>query len=218
MQQVFITGATGYIGSALIRRLYEYRDIFQITALVRKGSEHKLPEWCRHVQGDALDATTYQDKVPASCIFIHLVGVAHPSPSKKELFRKIDLVSIHEAVKASNHIGVDHFIYLSVAMFPNRLMRSFQLVRQEGEQLLMQQPFAKTFIRPWYVLGKGHWWPLILKPLYWLLKICPFDKLRKAAYALDTVYLRQLLRTIIRAMEEKPAGLAVYDVKDIKEF
>jgi len=41
MQTVFITGGTGYMGKRLIKRLLERK--YQVKALVRKGSEGKIP-------------------------------------------------------------------------------------------------------------------------------------------------------------------------------
>jgi hypothetical protein len=30
-----------------------------------------------------------------------------------------------------------------------------------------------TILRPWYVLGPGRQWPLLLKPMYWLMERIP---------------------------------------------
>ena len=108
-QNIFITGSTGYIGSRLIKALLTENDYY-IKALVRKGSENKISQGCEIVFGNALDAATYKDKIDRGCIFIHLIGVSHPSPRKKEAFKQIDLVSIQQAVKASVSAGVQHFI------------------------------------------------------------------------------------------------------------
>ena len=56
---------------------------FYVQALVRKGSEHKLPRDCEIIIGDPLNAASYQNKIAASATFVHLVGVAHPLPPKK---------------------------------------------------------------------------------------------------------------------------------------
>ena len=124
MQQVFITGGTGYIGTRLIRALQKDGN-FTIQALVRKGSENKLPKGCEMVTGDALDANSYKYHISPATTFVHLVGVAHPSPSKKTQFQNIDLVSIQEAVKAARDANTIHFIYLSVAMYPTKIMQDF---------------------------------------------------------------------------------------------
>jgi len=92
---IFLTGATGYVGRRLAAELI--RRGHAVTVLVRKGSEAKAAAGCAVVVGDALDAASYRDQVPKGCTFVHLVGVAHPSPAKGAQFRAIDLVSIQAA-------------------------------------------------------------------------------------------------------------------------
>jgi len=54
----------------------------EAVALVRPGSEHKLPAPCTPVLGDALGAASYEQHLAGCDKFIQLVGVAHPSPAK----------------------------------------------------------------------------------------------------------------------------------------
>src|SRR4030095_7816954 len=93
---IFITGGTGYIGSRLIKAIQEKKN-YSIRALVRKGSEHKLPSGCKIIYGDALKAETYKDQISPATTFVHLIGVPHPSPSKKALFKSVDAASIEKA-------------------------------------------------------------------------------------------------------------------------
>lgn len=97
--RVFITGGTGYIGSRLIPELLKRGH--EVRALVRKGSEHKLPGGCQAVIGNALDHTTYIASVPPSDTFVQLVGVAHPSPAKAAEFRSIDFASGRAGITAA---------------------------------------------------------------------------------------------------------------------
>jgi len=200
MQTIFITGGTGYIGTRLINALLKQGN-YGVQALVRKGSELKLPHGCEIIIGDALDATSYLHKIAPSAIFVHLVGVAHPSPSKKEQFKKIDFVSIKEAVKAATYAGVVHFIYLSVSMYPTKIMKDFQQVRAEGEELLLRTSLKTSFIRPWYVLGPGHWWPVLLKPFLFIAKFIPGKQ--EAAKQLDTVTITQIITTLLYAIKSQ---------------
>lgn len=215
MKTIFITGGTGYIGQRLINALLDDGS-FQIRALARKGSESRLPAACTIINGDALDAATYVNGITPADIFIHLIGVAHPAPSKKEQFRKIDLVSVQEAAKAASAAGIKYFVYLSVAMYPSGIMNTFQEVRAEGEKLLSEAPFTCLFVRPWYVLGPGHYWPLLLKPLYWLLKKMP--AYRQKAEALDTVGIQQLIGSICQHIKNPPASSTTLEVSDIKKY
>ncbi len=215
MQTVFITGGTGYMGSRLIKTLQKEGD-FQITALARKGSEHKLPAGCKLAVGNALDADSFSESVKGCDIFIHLIGVAHPSPAKKEQFRNIDLVSICQSVKAAKQAGVNHFIYVSVAAYPTKIMLEYQQARATGEVVLTTSGIPCTILRPWYVLGPGHWWPWLLKPLYKLAKWIPAYK--EAASKLDTVTLQQMIAVLKKAVTEKNSGIKYYEVADIKKY
>src|SRR5271166_5679142 len=112
-RRVFITGGTGYIGTALIPALLERGH--QVRVLVRPGSKARMPAKCEVVSGNALDAKSYRKLIRPADTFIHLVGVPHPSPAKAAEFRAIDLVSAREAISACADLGMRHFIYLSVA-------------------------------------------------------------------------------------------------------
>ena len=114
MQTIFITGGTGYIGSRLIKALQQ-KGGYRIKTLVRKGSEHKLPPGCEVIFGNALDASTYVDAVAGVDIFVHMIGVPHPSPAKKEAFKAIDLVSVQQAAKVIQEKKVPQVVYISVS-------------------------------------------------------------------------------------------------------
>jgi len=60
-----------------------------VCALARRGSENKLPAGVEIVTGDGLDAGTYRQRVIGADTFVHLVGVAHPSPAKADQFRSV---------------------------------------------------------------------------------------------------------------------------------
>lgn len=214
MKTIFITGGTGYIGSRLIRALVK-RGGYRVKALIRANSLSKLPAGCEAVIGDALDYTSYQQELETTAVFVHLVGVAHPSPAKAAAFRNIDLASVTEALKATAGKPIERFIYLSVAMYPTKIMAAFQSARAEGERLLLAAPFPSTFIRPWYVLGPGHWWPIILKPLYALMRIIPGR--RQMAAELSTVTIAQMINTLLKEIDHDAAGNRIIDVAAIKK-
>lgn len=210
---IFITGSTGYIGSRVIPELIIHG--YEVNALVRKGSESKLPVDCNIILGNALDKNSYEDTVKSCNTFIHLVGVPHPGPGKGEEFKKIDLVSIELAVSAALNAGVKHFIYLSVAQ-PAPVMKDFIEVRRKGEDLLRQSGMNVSFIRPWYVLGPGHYWPYILIPFYKLFELIPSAK--ETALRLGLVKINQIVKCISYSVQNPPDGIRIYHVKDIKKF
>jgi uncharacterized protein YbjT (DUF2867 family) len=61
---VFVTGGTGFLGRALIDALLA-RD-YPVHALVRPGSEARLPSRAVGVIGDALDGASFRPAAPGA--------------------------------------------------------------------------------------------------------------------------------------------------------
>jgi uncharacterized protein YbjT (DUF2867 family) len=209
---VFVTGGTGYLGRPLIAQLLERG--YRVRALARPGSENRLPPGTEIVTGNALDAATWADHVAPADTLVHLVGTPRPSPSKAELFRQVDLASIRAAVAAATRANVRHFVYLSVAQ-PAPIMKAYIAVRQRGEALIRDARLDATILRPWYVLGPGHWWPYALVPVYWLLRVLPSTA--ESARRLGLVTHRQMLNALVHAVEHPPNGVRIVDVPKIRE-
>ena len=184
-----------------------------VRALVRDGSERKLPAGAVAVRGNPLDRATFALQVAPSDTFVQLVGVPHPSPSKAQQFRDIDLVSVTGSAAAARAAGVRHFVYLSVAQ-PAPVMRDYVAVRAEGERLVRETGMAATFIRPWYVLGPGHRWPYLILPLYWLWALNP--RSRDTARRLYPVKLRSVVRAIADAVDAPPSGVRIIEAPEMR--
>jgi uncharacterized protein YbjT (DUF2867 family) len=210
-RDVFVTGGTGYIGQRLVSRLVG--NGHRVRALVRQGSEEKLPRGCQPVIGNALDASTFARAVRPGDTFVQLVGTPHPGPAKAAEFRSVDLVSVRESVSAASAAGVAHFLYISVA-HPSRVMREYIDVRVQGEAMIRDAGLRATILRPWYVLGPGHRWPYALVPFYWLMERIPST--RETARRLGLVTLPQMLGTLVWSVENPADGVRVLGVPEIK--
>ncbi len=208
---VFLTGGTGFLGRSLAAELL--RRGHRVRALVRPGSESRVVEGCEIVHGDALRAETYANNIAPADTFVHLVGVAHPGPSKANEFRAIDLVSCREAVSAAKQAGIQHFVYLSVAR-PAPMMKEYQAVRAEGERMITDSGIPATFVRPWYVLGPGRSWPIVLQPFYALARMFPAT--RDGANRLALVTLEQMTQTLAFAVEQPAERIQIFEPPQIK--
>ena len=144
---------------------------------------------------------------------MHLVGVSHPSPAKAEQFLTVDLASVAAAVPVAVTAGVKHFVYVSVAQ-PAPAMKAYVAARARAEQLIRDSGLSATFIRPWYVLGPGHWWPVLLLPGYWLAELIP--SIRPTARRIGLVSRTQMVRALVHAVEQPVSGVRVIEVPDIR--
>jgi len=211
MSDVFITGGTGYLGRHLIPALNQRGH--RVRALVRRGSERRLPDGCEVVHGDALDRRTFTAHVRGDDTFVHLVGTPHPSPAKAREFREVDLASAREAIAAAAQAGARHFVYVSVA-HPAPVMRAYIAARAEAEALLRESGLRATILRPWYVLGPGHWWPRMLKPMYRVLERIPST--REGASRLGLVTIEQMTRALVHAVEHPAESIRIMTVRDMR--
>ena len=83
---IFVTGGTGYIGSRLIPLLIQ-RD-HRVKALIRRGSERKVPVGAETVIGDALELNSYTKEISPADTFVHLIGVPYQVRPKPDNFRR----------------------------------------------------------------------------------------------------------------------------------
>ena len=213
MAHVFITGATGYLGRSLIVALLARGH--RVRGLVRPGSEHKLPEGCEAVTGDALDGNSYVNAIAPADTFIHLVGVPHPNPSKAKQFQTVDLASAQIATDNARAADIKHFIYVSVAQ-PAPVMQAYIAARAAAEQAIRDAGLNATVLRPWYVLGPGHRWPYLFMPIIWLLERLPGT--REIAQRLGFVTLAQMTAALRHAVESPASGMQIVTVAEIKKL
>lgn len=144
---------------------------------------------------------------------MHLIGVSHPGPSKVEEFRSVDYVAAREAFAAAKQSGIRHFIYLSVA-HPAPTMKAYVEVRVECEALLRETGMNATILRPWYVLGPGHWWPYLFVPAYFIAELIPST--RDSARRLGLVDISQMIRILVWSVEHPAQGETALGVQEIK--
>jgi uncharacterized protein YbjT (DUF2867 family) len=94
-------------------------------------------------------------------------------------------------------------------------MKAYQAVRAEAEAALCASGLNATILRPWYILGPGHWWPYLILPGYWLFEALPST--RESARRLGLVTLRQMVAALVQAVERPPNGIEIVEVPAIRQ-
>lgn len=212
MPTVFVTGGTGFMGRNLCTQLL--RRSYEVKALARPGSEHKLPHGCKVIAGSAVDKNSYAAQITPAETFVQLVGVTHPNPAKKDEFRAVDLGSARSAIEAARQASVSHFVYVSVAQ-PAPVMQFYIEVRAEVERMIRESGLNATILRPWYVLGPGRRWPIILKPMYWLMEQLPATQ--DSARRLGLVTIQQMVAALVQSVENPAQGVRILGVPEIRQ-
>jgi uncharacterized protein YbjT (DUF2867 family) len=199
MTKVAVTGATGYIGRRLLPALLARGH--EVRAIIRPGSERRVIDGIAYTALDVFSERELSNALQGWDTVVHLIGTPHPNPSKAAEFERVDLASIRACVPAAARAGVKSFVYVSVAQ-PAPVMEAYLAVRAEGERILSATGMAATILRPWYVLGPGHRWPILLVPLYALAELVP--SWREGARRLGLVSLEQMVNALVHAVEQPP--------------
>ena len=210
-KRILIAGATGYLGSHLAPLLLARGH--EVVALVRPESIDRVPQGCEIVFGDACEAIAYAQAAQGCDTIIHLVGVSHPSPAKASLFERVDLASARAAAYAAFKAQAKHVLYVSVA-HPAPVMHAYIAARIEAESIFWATGVPLSIFRPWYVIGPGHRWPLLLMPLYKLAE--RFPRTRGAARRLGLVRLEAMLQSMLHAVEHPPHNIQTWNVEAIR--
>lgn len=213
VRDVLVTGGTGYVGRRLVAALL--RRGHRVRVVTRAASASRVPTGAAAVIGDALNPQSYLDAVTPGDTLVHLVGTPRPSPAKAEEFKRVDLPSIEAAVSVASRARVAHLVYVSVA-HPAPVMHAYIAVRSQGEALIEAAGLTATIVRPWYVLGPGHWWPVVLLPMYVVAAWVP--ALREGAHRLGLVTIQQMVAALVSAVENPPPARTrrIVDVPQIR--
>ena len=173
--------------------------------LARAASIARVHAGAESAIGNALDADSVEAALSGMGTIVQLIGTAHPGPSKADEFVSVDLGSAKAAAQAAGRASVahsvTHFVHVSVAQ-PAPVMRAYVAARAEAERAIRDSGLAATILRPWYVLGPGHWWPLVLVPFHALARLIPVTK--NTAERLGLVTLNQMVDALVRAIEDPP--------------
>ena len=206
---VFVTGGTGYIGTRLIAALVRRGD--SIRAVVRRGSEKKLPAGVRAVVADPLQLDSYTADISPGDTVVHLIGVPHPSPAKAKQFR--EMTGFDSGCGQGGRRCRRPPLCLSERCPPAPVMKAFIAVRQRAK-IARATGIPSTSVRPWYVLGPGHWWPYPLCHFSGSPNACPEPGIRPGVSGLVTV--RQLVAALVWAVENGSDGFQIIDVPTIR--
>jgi len=94
-------------------------------------------------------------------------------------------------------------------------MDDYQVCRAKCEKIIKQASLNASIIRPWYIVGPGHYWPILFLPLSKLLEIIPATSVK--AKALRLVFLSQMLNTLVYAVEHAPEKVRVFEIEEIRK-
>ncbi|VTU38645.1 Cholesterol dehydrogenase [Variovorax sp. PBL-H6] len=116
--KILVTGATGFVGGALVRRLvaHESPHLLRVDVALRRP-ERALPAGAaQHLVGDLSGDTNWQEAIEGVSIVVHCAARAHvvgPAGDSLAAFRAVNVDGTLHLARCAAAAGVKRFIFLS---------------------------------------------------------------------------------------------------------
>ena len=146
-----VLGATGAVGSSVVRALLAGEVWRRVTVLVRRAdalADLKDARLERHV-GDVLDAGEYERFLSGHGVAFCTMGIGEPSKGAREEFKRVDLDGTAAFAAACRRQGVHHFSLLTAVLANPKSGIHYTRIKGEVEERVKDLGFARaSFFRP----------------------------------------------------------------------
>lgn len=211
MKKVLVTGATGFVGSHLVKRLIE--DNHDVRALVRKGRDiSKFDSRVEIVYGDIIDPHSLDDATRNIDIVYHSAAIVREAGVPDSLFYEVNVKGTENLIEASLRNGIKRFIHISTCGVHGDVQNPparedspfnpediYQKTKIESERLVMdfrKKGLPAVIIRPAGIYGPGD--TRLLK-LFKLIKERKFFMVGDGRTLFHLVYIDDLIDALILA-------------------
>lgn len=149
--QVFLTGATGFVGRHLLKRLVA--DGHSVRALVRFPPKTRSSDSDRieFVYGDVVNGSGLDDGMKGCDAVIHLVGII--VETGKATFERVHHLGTRNVVDAARRNRISHFIQMSALGVRADGVSEYQTSKWKGEEAVRQSGLPYCILRPSLIFG-----------------------------------------------------------------
>ncbi|TAM88025.1 NAD-dependent epimerase/dehydratase family protein [bacterium] len=203
-ERVLVTGASGFVGSAVVRELLGRGHRARVLYHARKPL---FGEGVEAVQGDVTDASTLAAAVEGCSAIVH--AVQFPSspveqPRKGLTFERVDLGGVRNLLPHAQRAGVTRFIYVSGLGLSERSPLPSHRAKALAERAIRESGLRFTFIKPSVVAGEGS---RPVRTLASLIRKAPVIPLiGDGSSKVQPVYVGDVARLIVDALESPGAA------------
>jgi NADH dehydrogenase len=175
---LLLTGATGVVGSALLRRLVA--EGAQVRCLVR--DPRRLGAQRVRVQialGDLTDPPSFRNALRGVRTVVHLAASIRDQP--RGSIEELNCIATWRMVHAAERAGVEHFVFFSVLDASTHHRARFFRAKALAEQAVGEANLQSTVFAPSIVYAPGDPWLTLLERLA-LLPVMPVSGSGRALY------------------------------------
>jgi uncharacterized protein YbjT (DUF2867 family) len=223
-RRVFVTGATGFVGMAVLETLLDFDRDFEVNALVRPDHVAKLgplADRVRVIRGDLFDAGALDAGMSGVDAVIHLVGIIFEDRSKNVTFERMHVRGTRSVLEAIERNQVRRYVHMSALGARPNAVSTYHQTKYAAEELVRgTRGLDWTILRPSMIHGpRGDFtrmaadWakrkavPYLFMP-YFGRGLLGFSRAGK----LQPVYVGEVARAFADALEKRRTVRGTYDV------
>jgi uncharacterized protein YbjT (DUF2867 family) len=204
---ILLTGATGLIGSALLRRLTAAGR--PVRCLVR-DPRRLGPERVR-VQialGDLADPPSFRNALRGVSTVVHLAAAIRDQPQGS--IEELNGIATWRMVEAAYRAGIDHFVFFSAQSATSHSRARFMRAKAVAERAVAESGVRHTIFAPSIVYAPGDVFLTMLERLAWL-PVLPISGRGQALF--QPIWADDVADCIVAALDRGPAdGGARYEL------
>jgi uncharacterized protein YbjT (DUF2867 family) len=210
MQRIFVTGATGFVGHAVVRALLAQG--FLVRCLVRPGSEASLKgfESIDRVPGDVLDPRRLPPSVEGCAAIIHLVGIIREQRAGGVTFDRLHPQATANMLGVAREVGVKRYIQMSAAGTRSGAASRYHQTKWEAEEVVRASALDWTIFRPSLIFGPEDEFVSVLARMIRRLPAVPV--LGDGQYRLQPIPVEQVGEAFARALRLPVTVHQTYEV------
>ncbi len=211
---VFVTGASGFIGSYVVRTLLEADH--SVRALYRKPPQADLPEGLSHVVGSVTDPTSLEGLTEGCQAVVNLVGIIEEMPEKGITFDALHDKATGHVIAEARRSGVATFVQMSANGARENGVSAYQTSKWRAEQRVTNAGFERwTIFRPSLVFGdpgpgKKEFAVDLAKKLIKPFPVLPI--FGDGQYRMQPIHVMDIASAIADAVSRSTAGGRTYGV------
>jgi uncharacterized protein YbjT (DUF2867 family) len=197
---ILLTGATGTVGSALLRRLTS--DGRPVRCLVR--DPNRLRDQRVRVQialGDLANPSSFRNALRGVDTVIHLAASIRDQP--RTSIEELNGLATLRLVRAAQRAGVRRFLFFSALGASRQSRTRFFRSKALAEQAVAGSALDATVFRPSIIYAPGDPWLTLLKRLSWLPAV-PVSGSGRALY--QPIWAEDVATAVIGALDRSGGG------------
>jgi NADH dehydrogenase len=173
MHRVFVTGATGFVGRAVVQALRA--EGYCVRCLVRRGSEPDLRglEAIERVEGDVLASRSLADGMEGCHSVVHLVGIIREYPARGVTFERVHVEGTRNVLEAATTAGVQRYLHMSALGTRPGARARYHTTKWAAEEAVRAGTLPWTIFRPSVIYGRGDGFVTMLARMIQRLTVIP---------------------------------------------